>query len=356
MKKTLKIKKWQLLRFRSREEAVDLTDAEFIAVGKHAFLGQKRIENLVLPSTASAIKTEGFRGCKRLRSITLSENGNTGVASRAFAKCTRLHTVEHADLISSVGAQAFLGCRTLENITFGRELRKIGEEAFRGCESLTKLTLPSCLQTVGRAAFADCTELARVEMESGFHTLAPDQFRNCISLSEVEFSNTLREIPQNTFRNCSALTELTVPSNVQKVGKRAFFGCARLSSVELEMGVTHVGARAFANAPRLCEVVIPHTLKRLGFGAFGLGSSKEKILVYVDNEYMLRRMRRLLFLCGSSGRVTVSLVGKSLEERKRERRRATVDQKPVHLLEQNETVSMDTNTSEKDLTIEHEDD
>ena len=132
------------------------------------------------------------------------------------------------------------------------------------------------------------------------------------------------------------MTELTVPSQVSKIGKRAFLDCARLQSVELENGVERIGAKAFAKTPRLREVTVPHSLKRLGFGAFGLGRSREKTVMYVDNEYMRRRMKQQLFLCGSLGRVRIELVGKSIEERKRERHRTELEQKPVHIMDDSE--------------------
>ena len=52
----------------------------------------------------------------------------------------------------------------------------------------------------------------------------------------------------------------------------------------------------------------------------------------VETEYMLRRMKIQLILCGSIGRVELIRDGKSIEERKRERRRSTLEQTPVHLI------------------------
>ena len=102
----------------------------------------------------------------------------------------------------------------------------------------------------------------------------------------------------------------------------------------MELGVQKSGARAFDNTPALREVFVPHSLKKLGRGAFGRGKRKddEKITVCVENEYMVRRMKSLLFRCGSAGCTTVKLIGKTVEERKRDRRRANVDAKGTHLI------------------------
>ena len=106
--------------------------------------------------------------------------------------------------------------------------------------------------------------------------------------------------------------------------------------MELGLGTARIGAFAFADTPRLREVEIPRTVTRLGFGAFGLGArpDDEKIVLRVENEYMRRRMKRLLLLCGSNRCARVELVGKSIEERKRERHRTELDQKPAHLFDE----------------------
>ena len=168
-------------------------------------------------------------------------------------------------------------------------------------------------------------------MDEGFEALGAGMFRECISLTAVELPTSVSHIAPRAFADCSALKELTLPATVKTVGKQAFAGCTSLEHVEMELGVEGLGAGAFARTPALREVTVPHSLKRLGFGAFGLGKSKEKVILYVDNEYMVRRMKQQLFLCGSFLRVRVEAVGKTLDQRKRERRRTTLEQEPVHL-------------------------
>ena len=162
--------------------------------------------------------------------------------------------------------------------------------------------------------------------------LAPEQFRGCISLSDVQLSTQINCLPTGVFRDCSALRRFTVPSSIERIGRAAFAGCVRLESVLLEHGVVRIGCGAFAGCRDLGEVTLPNSVKRLGFGAFGLGVRREKILLRVENEYMVRRIRRAAFLCGSLGCVRVVQVGKTLEERKRERRRTRVEQEPAHLI------------------------
>ncbi len=333
MKETIKIKKWQLLRYRSQKNEADLSAGDFLTVGKRA-MHRGVMQSILLPPACSAIKTEAFRDCRRLKTIVLPSANNIGLSAGVFRGCARLHEVSNSEQLSAIGTAAFENCVMLENLTFGRSLHRIGERAFYGCRSLTELRLPGSVESIGRAAFADCTEIAAVDC-SELTVASEELFRGCISLAEIAIPQTWDRLPDGIFRDCAALSEVRIPGQVQSIGKHAFAGCSSLASVTLELGVTRIGAHAFADTPCLREVTVPHSVKRLGFGAFGLGkrAEEEKINLTVENDYMARRLRRMVRRCGSAGCVKVSLVGKSIEERKRERRRASLTTDPVHLVD-----------------------
>lgn len=335
IKETVRIKRWQLLRYRSDSETAELSERDFVAVGKRAFAKNRYLEEVFLPSGCSAVKSHAFADCKRLKTVTLSAEVGVGISFKAFADCKRLKQVHHGESIHSIGDGAFLGCTSLEELSFGKDLRRIGTEAFRACSSLQNVCLPASLQTVGEAAFAECTELCRLELADGLTALSKGLFQNCISLQAPDFPSTLRAIPTSAFEGCSAMTELTVPGNVRKIGKYAFFACRRLREIQLEAGVQSIGAHAFDATPRLQRVRVPNSVRHIGQGAFGFGFCKpdEKIILEAETEYMVRRLKRLLFWCGSLGRVRVVMVGETVEERKRARRRTELEQKPVHLTE-----------------------
>lgn len=333
MKERVKIKKWQLVAYRSQKPSVDLSAESFVSVGKQSFKRQKRMEELVLPCGVSAIKTEAFARCRRLKSVALSDDCNVGLSQGVFRNCIRLHEVKNTDCVTSIGKKCFSGCTKLREADLGKDLKQIGEAAFEGCTSLEALALPHSVTKMGARAFQNCTELESVTLDCA--TLAPAAFRGCISLHTVELSPMTEAIPAYAFAQCSALSQVKLPMGVKTVGRGAFQGCSRLTNVQFDLGLTKIGAFAFAKTPDLVRIEIPHTLKHLGFGAFGLGrvKSEEKLALAVDSEYMQKRLKRLLFWCGSYWRVSVTFEGKTIEERKRERRRATLEQKPTHLLD-----------------------
>lgn len=331
MQKNGSVRKWQLVGWRERSRLADFTNSDFIAVGKRAVARHGSVEEVWFPPTLSAVKTNAFRHCRRLKRIVLPGTNSVGLSTGAFEGCGRLQAVEHSELLTVIGKDAFLNCRMLREMRFGRDLRRIGEGAFRGCRSLTQISIPPSVETLGSSAFAGCWELEHLELEEGLPQLSANMFRECISLRELAVPESVRVLPCGVFRDCTALTELRLPGTVRRLGSSAFRGCRSLTAVVLGLGTCEIGAFAFSGNSELRRVEVPHSLKRLGFGAFGLGYAKQKIVLSVDSEYMCKRLRRLLILCGSAGRAVVRLEGKTLEERKRERHRQSLDQKGAHI-------------------------
>ena len=336
MKPILKIKNWQLLRVRDAEGKVRLPAGEFVAVGKRAFAGKHNpyIESVLLPAGVSVIKAEAFADCKNLRTVILPADANIGLSQDVFKGCTRLREVANSERISSIGDLAFADCTALQRIDLGKDLRRIGEGAFANCRSLTSVALPEGLREIGDGAFVGCQELAFYTAPDTLSKLSEEMFLDCVSLREAVIPAAVTVIPYRVFAGCISLREVNIPANVQVIEDGAFENCRKLHTVRMELGVQKIGARAFDNTPALREIFVPHSLKKLGRGAFGTGKRKdgEKITVCVENEYMVRRMKRLLFWCGSAKCTTVKLIGKSIEERKRERRRTSLDEKGTHLI------------------------
>ena len=102
----------------------------------------------------------------------------------------------------------------------------------------------------------------------------------------------------------------------------------------MENGLEKIGSRAFADCGRLETVRVPNTLKKIGLGAFGFGKTEEKVTLLVETEYMKKRLQSKLRMALCAGRVQIIVTGKSIEERKRERRRARLEQTPMHILDQ----------------------
>ena len=144
MKEQATVKKWQLVRYRTKKLSADLRECDVVSVGKRA-LYKSRVEEVVLPSRLSAVKAEAFAGCQRLKRVTLPSEGSVGISYGVFRGCGRLSQIENAHAVVSVGEKAFADCVMLRRVDTSRALRRIGNEAFRGCHSLASVALTSSL-------------------------------------------------------------------------------------------------------------------------------------------------------------------------------------------------------------------
>ena len=92
----VKLRRWQLLRWRVGKEVADLRGAEVVAVGKRAFAGQVRLEEVLMPPTLSVIKTAAFADCARLHTVTLvrTRSDLPPMPSATASVCARLRAVK----------------------------------------------------------------------------------------------------------------------------------------------------------------------------------------------------------------------------------------------------------------------
>lgn len=330
MRSRVKIKSWQLLRFRARKaEVAMLSNHEFISVGRRAFAGIASLVAVFLPESLSIIKREAFRECVSLRSVTLSSQNAVGIGEGAFRGCAQLSELIHSDNVISVQNEAFRGCTSLSAVPVSSSVKRIGARAFYGCRGLRLLTLPTSLRSLGREAFARCSAIETLTLASPEAT-APYAFAGCTSLRQVCLPYGTRRLPCGIFSECHSLVSAELPETLKKIEKKAFYRTTSLQNVKIPLGVTVIGARAFAQSG-VQIVELPRTVKRLGYGAFGTGKREDKLVIRAENEYTCRKLLRMLRLCGSLGCVRVEQSGKTVEERKRERRRSSLETAPTHL-------------------------
>ena len=311
-----------------------LSHADFVSVGRRAFANRRELVAVFLPASVTAIKSDAFVGCRSLRSVTLPSEGGVGIGAGAFRDCHSLCEVIGGENMTAVQEEAFRGCRSLPAVPFASDVKHIGARAFSGCTGIRTLTLSPSLRALGKAAFENCSALEEVEILSP-QGVAPYAFRGCRTLRSLTLPQELSVLPVGMLSECTQLSNLELPAGLKKIGKKAFYQAMSLKKLTLPLGVTSIGAHAFDKSG-IREIEIPRTVRHLGYGAFGLGKREEKTVLYAENEYTCRKLRRLLRLCGSAGCAVVERTGKTLEERRRERRRTSLEETPVHLFQKDE--------------------
>ena len=236
-------------------KTLDLEKTSLTAIPKSAFQNMTSLENVVLPSSATAIGEQAFKGCEHLTSVNLSKVEKIGTST--FEGCTKLGEVDLTQ-VTSLGASAFAGCTTLnlKNGALNPNLKTIADHAFQQNTSLTQIDL-SHIETIGANAFEGCTKLGEVDL-SQVTSLGTSAFAGCTQLklkAQTNLNLNLTTIGNRTFSQCSSLTQVDL-SHVNTLGEQAFADCAGLSEVDLSK-VTHLGAGAFKNCSSLRIVGMP---------------------------------------------------------------------------------------------------
>ena len=68
--------------------------------------------------------------------------------------------------VTAIASNAFSGCKKLKSITIGKNVESIGTKAFANCTALGKLTLPAKASKIGKQAFFGCKKLKDIAIKS----------------------------------------------------------------------------------------------------------------------------------------------------------------------------------------------
>jgi hypothetical protein len=122
-----------------------------VSYSHNLYIGDALLINLVTPSDIVELKSNAFKGCNSLNSITLHDNlQNIGIST--FEACTGLTYLDLKN-VQSIGIGAFKDCTGLTYLDL-KNVQTIGDEAFSGCTGLTNIHIPESVISVGNNAFA----------------------------------------------------------------------------------------------------------------------------------------------------------------------------------------------------------
>ena len=255
--------------------SVDLTRVNMKNIPNSFFYDKKSISKVVLPNDTETIGDQAFRGCTRLREITLPESltainsyafygsglssitipagvtsigsyafddcyylesanipaGITRIGNYTFSDCQRLKSIEIPESVTNIGQNAFYGCSRLTSVSFSKNITTIENYAFNGCSSLQAITLPQELITIGSYAFRGCTSLTSLEISNKVATIYSSAFSDCDNIETVTMDGELRVIESSAFSSCDRLHTVTLPNTLIQCGSNIFSGCNNLQTV-----------------------------------------------------------------------------------------------------------------------------
>ncbi|MCR5706397.1 MAG: leucine-rich repeat domain-containing protein [Acholeplasmatales bacterium] len=108
------------------------------SIYKEAFLNNKELEEVFIPSSVIRIEEKAFSGCIGLKNVYI-ESGTTTIGQYAFSGCISLYDIALPEGVKNIGSHAFEGCMFLQSITIPKTLLSIGGFAFNNCLNLKEI-------------------------------------------------------------------------------------------------------------------------------------------------------------------------------------------------------------------------
>ena len=262
------------------------------------------------------IKSETFKNCKNVTTITFDQSGSLDVESigdYAFEGCSSLKTIIIPKYVSEMGSKVFQDCTNLESIRISASVSKIGSRMFAGCPNLKSIvveegnekydsrencnaivetatntlvcgtensTIPSTITAIGNGAFAE-TGLKNIVIPEGVTSIELQAFENCQDLESVTLPQSLKKLGYHVFAN-SGLTSLVIPEGITYLPQGTFNGCKNLETVTLPTTLETIEYNAFSNSG-LTSIFIPKGVTNISSTSFNYCGKLSTISVSDEN-------------------------------------------------------------------------
>ena len=272
-----------------------------------SYMFPKKIRNLTIPDTVTAINDYAFYQQTQLKTITMGANVQR-IGNYAFNYCYNAEgTLTLGENLTYIGNYAFSSCNKLEGtIDLHEGLTTIGNYAFSSCYKLTgKVTFPKSLTTIGSGILNSCSSITGAKITDtvplsvitnvygydNFQTLevyddselykvedgtlySKDGKRLYLAAKKDYNNYTIPEgvtsVEANAFRYAKSMTgTLTLPEGLLSIGNSAFYGQSGLTGhLRIPDSVTTLGSYAFSDAKNFDRVTVGSGITSIPSGVF----------------------------------------------------------------------------------------
>ena len=133
-------------------EIIDLSESWFDArIISNTYINGEGV--LIFDSPVRRIKDKAFIFKHNLLSICLPSSV-IEIDKEAFARCTRLQSIDLQNGLSKIGFNAFCRCKNLRSITLPESVLEVEKFAFYHCDNLTNVILLGANTQLGSLAFS----------------------------------------------------------------------------------------------------------------------------------------------------------------------------------------------------------
>ena len=204
------------------------------------------------------------------------------------------------DSVKTIGKSAFKGCKALKSVTLSNNVTSICEGAFSDCQDLTSVKIPRSVIKMESNAFKGCPKLTvyadwpkqpilwnggwnsdNRPVEWDFKNREEKRLTQEKKRKEEEEAAGF-EIENSVLKRYTGKGgDIVIPKSVSSIGDRAFAQCNSLTSVTLPDSVTSIGSYAFDRCSELKSINIPNSVKFIGEFAFNFCSN---LTIYAEAE------------------------------------------------------------------------
>ena len=186
------------------------------------------------------------------------------IDSYAFLQNRKIERVSLPSKLKKIGCQAFHCCSSLNKIIFQGDVSEIGEYAFGGNPSLTEVYLPNGLQQISDGLFSVCTNLLYVHIPKSVTHIGDRAFCDCLSLQFLVIPDDVISIGETAFDYCNSLRYIVLPEGIAKVGSKLFDTCKSLESVYIPEGSLLKFSQLFPDYTHLFKEYNKDKIKSIG--------------------------------------------------------------------------------------------
>ena len=164
-------------------EAVEFNEG-LVTIGHHAFSECGHLKSLMLPDSLQTIGVNCFYNNLRLTRVSFGADLQL-IDACAFMGCVSLNTVTFSAATTpllTIKTNAFRDCVQLVSLTLSNSMPTISSGAFSGCNMLRSITIPSLMSTVQDGVFAGIANLREVT----FLGVPPENLENAGLDAEVK--------------------------------------------------------------------------------------------------------------------------------------------------------------------------
>lgn len=253
------------------------------SIGSSAFEDYTNLEKISFPMSLTSIGEFAFFNCKKLKTIE-GGSGIVEIGRSAFQNCESITEITIPNNVKKIEAWTFAGCKRLRTITMGDAISHIGHQAFAWCEDLEEFTILSVSVTLGYDVFYNMKMSCKLKVpfscDKGIFGEQEEQCNDFIVSSLDYFSHKGVKYQKNP----------KAPNNNTKViDNNDFVGTAiipsEISFNDITYRVNEISSYAFKGCKGLTSVIIPHSIEKIGEGAFALCPRLNTIIVNDNPNY-----------------------------------------------------------------------